>query len=80
MLAALHFNENSNQEQAVSKKGEERYDIVFPKYKKGSHIVRKVLTGPTYGNCIQKNTTETIRYILYCRLHQCTCESNSESM
>ena len=53
-LAALHFNENSNREQAVTKKGEERYDIVFPKYKKGGHIVQKVLTDPTYGNRIQK--------------------------
>lgn len=29
-------------------KGEERYDILFPKYKKGGHIVRKVTVDPTY--------------------------------
>ena len=29
---------------------------MFPKYKKGGHIVRNVLTDPTYGNCIQKKT------------------------
>ena len=28
--------------------GEERYDILFPKYKKGGHIVRKVTVNPTY--------------------------------
>ena len=49
--AALHFNENSNREQVVTINGEERYDIVFPKYKYGGYIVRKVLKDPTYGNC-----------------------------
>lgn len=28
--------------------GDERYDILFPKYKKGGHIVRKVTVNPTY--------------------------------
>ena len=48
-LAALHFNENANRKQAVTKGGEERYDIIFPKYKKGGYIVRKVVQIPTYG-------------------------------
>ena len=48
-LAALHFNENSNREQAVTKEGDEQYDVVFPKYKKGGYIVRKVVEKPTYG-------------------------------
>ena len=48
-LAALHFNENSNRDQAVTKEGDERYDIVFPKYKKGGYIVRRVVKKPTYG-------------------------------
>ena len=47
-LAALHFNENSSREQAVTASGEERFDILFPKYKKGGHIVRKVTVNPTY--------------------------------
>jgi len=42
-LAALHFNENANRPQAVTKEGDEFYDIVFPKDKKGGYIVRKVL-------------------------------------
>ena len=45
-LAALHFNENANRKQAVTKKGEERYDI--PKYNKGGYIVQKVFQDPTY--------------------------------
>ena len=45
---ALHFNENSGRAQATTKQGEERYDVVFPKYKKGGYIVRKVTVDPTY--------------------------------
>ncbi len=43
-LASLHFNENA--EQAKTRSGEE---IVYPKYKQGGHIVRKIKTIPTYG-------------------------------
>ena len=32
-LAALHFNENSNRPQAMTKKGVKQYDIVHPKYR-----------------------------------------------
>ena len=32
----------------LRKQGEERYDVVFPKYKKGGYIVRKVTVDPTY--------------------------------
>lgn len=35
MLAALHFNENGMREQATTKEGKKRYDVVFPKFKKG---------------------------------------------
>ena len=48
-LAALHFNENTYREQAVTKEGEECYGIVFPKYKKGGYIVKKVTISPTFG-------------------------------
>ena len=44
-----HFNENSNCDQAVTKQGKEQFDIVFPKYKKGGYIVRKVTVYQTYG-------------------------------
>ena len=51
-LAALHFNENACRDQAITKKGEGRYDILFPKYKKGGHIVRNVTVDPTYGKFV----------------------------
>ena len=47
-LAALHFNENSSCEQAITHDGKERYDINFPKFKKGGYIVRKVTVEATY--------------------------------
>ena len=45
MLSALHFNENSSRDQAttVTASGEERFEVLYPKYKKGGHIVRKIL-------------------------------------
>ena len=55
-LAALHFNEKSNHEQAVTKEGEEMYHTVFPKYKKGGYIVRKVLKDPTYSQLLFCNS------------------------
>ena len=48
-LAALHFNENTQRTQAVTK---ERYIIVFPKYKRGEYTVRKISVDDTHG----KNT------------------------
>ena len=47
-LAALHFNESASRKQAVTAKGQEHYDILYPKYKKGGHIVRKVTVNPTF--------------------------------
>ena len=38
-LAALHFNENSGRGQALTKQGSKRFDVVFPKYKKGGYVV-----------------------------------------
>lgn len=47
-IAAIHYNENKDREQALTKPGDPRYSIEFPKYKKGGHIVRKILCNPTY--------------------------------
>lgn len=47
-LAALHYNENAGRKQAVSRQGQERYSVLFPKYKKGGYIVQKVTIDPTY--------------------------------
>ena len=43
-LAALHFNENTNRKQAVTKQGTKRYNVAFPKYKKGGYniMIKKV--------------------------------------
>ena len=48
-LAALHFNENTKRSQAVTKQGTRRYDVVYPKYKKGGYVVKKILENATYG-------------------------------
>ncbi|XP_078690674.1 uncharacterized protein LOC144921496 [Branchiostoma floridae x Branchiostoma belcheri] len=48
-LAALHFNENAHRSQAHTKDGRSRFSIHYPKYKKGGHIVRKVLEKPSFG-------------------------------
>ena len=46
-LAALHYNENCKRQQATRLDGVPKYDIVFPKYKKG-HVVKKVLEDQTF--------------------------------
>ena len=48
-IAALHFNEKANREQARTQHGEQRYDIIYPKFKKGGYIVKKVTVNQTYG-------------------------------
>jgi hypothetical protein len=49
MLAALHYNENADREQAVNKHGDKIFKIRFPKYKKGGFSVCPVKTDPTHG-------------------------------
>ena len=51
-LAALHYNENSGRDQAETKQGEKRYALLYPKYKGGGHIVRKLMEDPTYGKLL----------------------------
>lgn len=54
MLAALHFNENGMREQATTKEGKKRYDVVFPKFKKGGgYTVREVKVECTFGKVLQ---------------------------
>ncbi len=48
LIAAMHFNENSNRKQAITKKGDYRFSIVFPKFKKGGYVVKRVVQAPTY--------------------------------
>ncbi|KAL9961215.1 hypothetical protein ACROYT_G030118 [Oculina patagonica] len=49
LLAALHYNENSDRLQAVTVDGRPCYSIRFPKFKKGEYSVREVKTAATYG-------------------------------
>lgn len=52
MVAALHFNENVCREQAVTAVGQARYNISFPKSKRGSYSVRKVPVPCTFGKYV----------------------------
>lgn len=61
-LAALHFNENSNHDQAIAKDGTDSYENVYPKYKKGGYTVRKVTVSPSYGRC---GTNNQLLFILW---------------
>ena len=47
-MAALHFNENYNREQAKTKDGKERIKIVFPKQKRGEFTPKPVPVSKTY--------------------------------
>ena len=47
-IAALHYNENADRPQALTKSGEKRYSVLYPKYKKGGYIIRKLSVDPTY--------------------------------
>ena len=49
----MHYNENGSKRKAKTKTGEARYTILFPKYKKGGHIVRKIMEDSTYDECMQ---------------------------
>ena len=51
-VSGLHYNENSNREQAVTKDGEQKYSMEFPKQKGGEPKVRRLKTKPTYGELI----------------------------
>ncbi|XP_064633019.1 uncharacterized protein LOC135491221 [Lineus longissimus] len=47
-LAGLHYNENGNKDQAVTRTGDERWSIIFPKVKKGAYSVRPIKKASTH--------------------------------
>ncbi|KAL1475488.1 hypothetical protein MTO96_037256 [Rhipicephalus appendiculatus] len=47
-LAALHYNENADREQAVTKDGELRWKIRHPKAKKGEPVITSVKAEPSF--------------------------------
>ena len=44
LLAAMLFNENGQNVQAITKDGKPRYSITFPKRNKGDLTVKKIKT------------------------------------
>ncbi|KAG1660234.1 hypothetical protein GQR58_022100 [Nymphon striatum] len=48
ILAALHFNENSDRDQASTNQGIDRYRVAFPKFKQGEYTVKKIMNPPTF--------------------------------
>ena len=48
-LAALHYNENGQRDQAATRDGDKRSSIVFPKYKKGGNTIREIKVDCTFG-------------------------------
>ncbi|XP_073710642.1 uncharacterized protein [Misgurnus anguillicaudatus] len=47
-LAAMHYNENGDREQATTTSGQPMFRIVFPKSKKGGCTAKPIKTAPTY--------------------------------
>uniref|UniRef100_A0A1X7T9X2 Uncharacterized protein n=1 Tax=Amphimedon queenslandica TaxID=400682 RepID=A0A1X7T9X2_AMPQE len=59
-LAALHFNENTDRNHALTEDRKKRYEIVFPKFKRGGHSVRKVTIDPTYNELLEEVVSTTL--------------------
>ena len=62
MLAFTIMKIQCGRDQAVTKDGQKRYDVVFPKFKKGGHTVRGIKTRCTYGmsvNLIKNKINKT---------------------
>ncbi|KAJ4921379.1 hypothetical protein JOQ06_025962, partial [Pogonophryne albipinna] len=70
LIAALHFNENSNRVQGATKAGEAMYSIKYPKGRKGAAVLRRVLESPTY-EYAQELLAEVVK--------ECTDKENVEA-
>ena len=49
LLAALHFNENSQRDQKTTQSGEKMWKVSYPKYRHGDGVVQEVKDKVTYG-------------------------------
>ncbi|KAJ8018039.1 hypothetical protein HOLleu_44188 [Holothuria leucospilota] len=49
LLAAMHYNENSNRDAATTQSGEKLYSIDFPRAKGGDYTLREVQSPATFG-------------------------------
>jgi hypothetical protein len=52
-LTALHFNENCRRDQATTRDGKARFNVVYPNLKKEA-TVRKILVDTTFGKLTVK--------------------------
>ena len=57
LLPGLHFNENSSRSTATTQDGMKRFAVRFPKYKRGGHVVKQIMTDPTYSKFNSKVDT-----------------------
>lgn len=48
LLAALHYSENRDREQAVTESGDKAFTISFPRAKSGDYVVRKRSVAATF--------------------------------
>ena len=48
-MAAIHHNTNSNRKQAKTADGRAKYEVRYPKFKKGSAVVHAVKEPAKYG-------------------------------
>ena len=62
----LHYNENNGRNQAENKTGEKRYSIMYPKYKSGGYIVRKIPAKSTYGKLILNSLHDVMNTCRLC--------------
>ncbi|KAK1884394.1 50S ribosomal protein L24 [Dissostichus eleginoides] len=65
MIAALHFNENANRVQGVTKTGEAVFSIKYPKGRKGAAVLRRVLESPNLWNNNQNMKTLLFAQYIY---------------
>lgn len=49
LLAAMHYNENSDRDPATTQTGERMYSIDFPRAKGGDYTLREVQSPATFG-------------------------------
>jgi hypothetical protein len=48
-LAALHTCSSAGRAQAVTREGIKRFNVSYPKYKGGKHVVKSVMEAFNYG-------------------------------
>ncbi len=64
LVAALHYNENSEREQARGSDGKPAFLVKYPKYKKGEYIIRAKKTTPTYGKLFENVLCDNVSVTL----------------